>query len=295
MNSKNVDTNNCKKESKANWLQLNLRTRRLILISVMGILVIFLAVWFRGLFQSTISDSEVSERKENTISNSDVVGDLGGVPVKIPYYFANFVEYEGDPGWGKRNGSEPTRNHQSKLVSFGFEVRFPDMVGLSSRQMVEDRQGFNIFNTPWIDVGITTGKNYGDGAFLENWFKSNTQGRKFLFERRLEKEFDLEVYSPLGVDPATRQPFNTHSDDKDVFAFRNSEGNIVALIICSNVSHAAAPCSLDYRLDQSVKAWVNIRFRRTLLSEWKQIQESVTKLILSFRTLDIQGKSLQKK
>ena len=62
----------------------------------------------------------------------NMVGDLGGVPVAIPRHFANYVEYEGDPGFGeKRIGPRPERTHASKLTSFGFDVRFPDMAGVS--------------------------------------------------------------------------------------------------------------------------------------------------------------------
>ena len=105
----------------------------------------------------------------------------------------------------------------------------------------------------------------------------------FKVEHQKAKQFGLDVYSPNGVDPATRQPFKIHSDDKDVFIYRNAENQIISLITCSNVSHAAAPCSLDYLLDPNIKAWVNIRFRRGLLPEWKQMKTSVTKVILNFK------------
>ena len=36
-----------------------------------------------------------------------VIGDLGGMPVKIPRYFASYVEYDGDPGFGEKRPSSP--------------------------------------------------------------------------------------------------------------------------------------------------------------------------------------------
>ncbi len=32
----------------------------------------------------------------------DVIGDLGGLKVKIPRHYAEYVEYDDDPGWGER-------------------------------------------------------------------------------------------------------------------------------------------------------------------------------------------------
>ncbi len=67
-----------------------------------------------------------------------VIGDLGGMPVSIPHHFAHFVEYEGDPRFLEpRKGTPPMRGYQSKLRSFGFEVRFPDMMPLTDETRQE--------------------------------------------------------------------------------------------------------------------------------------------------------------
>lgn len=251
------------------------------LVGIMGL--VFLVAWFKfsntqftePLYPPVMAGARYSPR--------DVVGDLGGMPVTIPSHFANFVEYEGDPGWSKREGPVPKRNHQSKLVSFGFMVRFPDMQGLSSRELEKDRASFTIRNTPWIDVGITTGKNFGDGLGLERRAEAAVKERMFKFEKQTARQFDLDVYRPIGVDPNTRQPFKHHYDDEDVFIFRDAEGAVLTLINCKNVDHAAAPCVQRFSLDPNLKAWINIIFRRGLLPEWRQMQTSVTTLILGFK------------
>ena len=250
------------------------------LISIMAI--VFFTVWKKSSDTVLVNPFEPPMMTEARYSKSDVVGDLGGMPVTIPNYFANFVEYEGDPGWEKRVGPVPKRDHHSKLVSFGFEVRFPDMVGLNSDELKEDHQNSTIYNTQWLDVGITTGKNFGDGFGLERRADGEINEKMLKFELQKNKQFGLDVYSPVGVDAATRQPFKVQIDDEDVFIERSTEGRVISLIICSNVSHAAAPCNLRFLLAPDIKAWVNIHFRRGLLSEWRQMQFSVTTLLLSF-------------
>ena len=127
-----------------------------------------------------------------------VIGDLGGVPVRIPHYFANYVEYDGDPGFGeKRKGTVPERTYQSKLASFGFKVRFPDMAGLSSPEMWKDYEKYSDYNwkdyydpiksiTPWIRVGFRSGEIYPGDGFLDRYvnatlaFNAEREGYKAL-------------------------------------------------------------------------------------------------------------------
>jgi hypothetical protein len=93
----------------------------------------------------------------------DVVGDLGGMPVTIPRHMAEFVEYEGDPGWGeKRKGPVPERTHQSKLTSFGVQFRYPDMATLSSPAMWQDKKSKSIYNTDWMSFGVNASSQYPD-------------------------------------------------------------------------------------------------------------------------------------
>lgn len=262
------------------WAKLSLG----VFICVSFICIVLFAIQSKIVDSSGTNPFEPMIMAEARYSRSDMVGDLGGMPVTIPRYFANFVEYEGDPGWSGREEVSPKRNHHSKLVSFGFEVRFPDMAGLSNDELRKNHQSYNIYNTQWVDVSVTTGKNYGDGLFLQRKFKSINQNRSFEIEHRSEKLFGLEVYSPVGVDIETRKPFKIHSDDEDFFVSRDQNGDVLSLIVCSNVEHAAAPCDLHFSLHPSLKAWIKVHFRRGLLSEWKEMQSSVTQLILGFKS-----------
>jgi hypothetical protein len=168
-----------------------------------------------------------------------VVGDLGGVPVKIPDYFANYVEYDGDPGFGeRRRGARPQRTYQSKLASFGFAVRFPDMAGRSTPELWKDYERYNGPERkywrdsersipPWIHVGILTNSAYPKDGFLDRSVNStlefNAQREGFNnlahqnYERLPDKEYGLTAYAPPGIDVKTGKPYRQDSDAYDIF------------------------------------------------------------------------------
>nr|WP_315484455.1 hypothetical protein [uncultured Undibacterium sp.] len=254
---------------------------------ISGFVVILVLVFAAMSFESSdtlkVNPFVPAVMEEARYSRVDAVGDLGGMPVTIPRHFANFVEYEGDPGWSKREGPVPVRDHHSKLVSFGFNVRFPDMVGLSSEELRENKESFNIYNTPWINVGINTGKNFHDDLGLERRFAAYMKESVSKVEHLMTKQFDLDTYTQVGVDANNKQRIIPDFSDDDVFIERNEQGRVVSFITCSSVAHAAAPCLLTFQLDSGIKAWVYIHFRRSLLSEWKQMKSLVASLILGFR------------
>ncbi len=220
-----------------------------------------------------------------TVSTGFVVGDLGGMPVKIPRHLATSVEYNADPGWGEsRNGRPPPRTLDSKLRSFGFDVRVPDMAGLSDGSLEADKRKHSIYNTMWIRVGLNTGENYpGDGSLDRRAKAMNYPEAKFQLEALPDSQDGLTVYSPSGTDPTTQKPNREHPDAKDLFVHRDASGHVDAYIKCSNRPHEAAPCTHDFSLGPNVKAVVYVGYRRGLLPQWQQIQTSLTELILSFK------------
>ncbi len=149
----------------------------------LGVLVlvctVLLVLWLRSL-TAYVFGFEPPAMAAARYSSRAVVGDLGGVAVTIPSHFANFVEYDGDPGWGeKRKGPRPERTHQSKLISFGYYTRFPDMAGESSRELIKDRSSYPNSRTAWISVGITTGSIYPGDGFLDRIASYIGKKRKF--------------------------------------------------------------------------------------------------------------------
>ncbi len=136
----------------------------------------------------------------------DVIGDLGGLKVRIPRHYAEYVEYDGDPGWGKkREGPIPERTFDSRLSSFGISVRFPDMKGLENAELREELRRYRLNpNSPWISIGINAGEIYPSmGANARNglakrlWEPSPYWWRNY--ERLPEDIYGLEAYVLSGL------------------------------------------------------------------------------------------------
>ena len=219
-------------------------------------------------------------------ASRDVVGDLGGVPVNIPRHFANYVEYEGDPGWGeKRKGTKPKRTHQSKLISFGYDTRFPDMAGESSFELAKDKSSYSIHTTPWIDVGVTTGNIYPGDGFLDRLaaaMKDNSSSYE-QYEQLSESEYGLTVYAAAGFDPETNKPYREHMYAKDIFLYRDNLNRVNTYIKCSNRLSGSQPCQHTFSLEPHMHAEVYVIYRRTQLPHWREIQQAVTQQILGFK------------
>lgn len=229
-----------------------------------------------------------SGTSESQFSKDKIVADLGGMHVEIPHYFAKNVEYDGDPGWGEKKKSPLLENTGlPKLRSFGFDVRFPDMAGLSSPEMYQDRRKTTIFKTTWFRVGINTGEDYPGDEFLERradhlLIVDNTTPPFMIYKKLDQSEFGLTVYVPSGIDPKNNKPYRQYEFAKDVYIFRDGAGKVEAYISCSNQPGQSASCQHSFKLQAPVRAKIYMSYRRGLLPEWKKIQESVNNLILSF-------------
>jgi hypothetical protein len=218
------------------------------------------------------------------------------------------VEYDGDPGFGeKRQGSIPTRTYQSKLASFGFEVRFPDMAGRSSPEMWADYKKYNDYNwkdyydpiksiTPWIDAGFNTGSRYPGDGFLEYIvkaklaFNAEQEGYKALiyknYERLPKSEYGLTVYAPPGIDPKTNKPYRQDDDAKDLFVHRDKTGKVDTYIECSNRNlnnFKFSPCTQHISMEPRMRAEIYISYTRHHLPHWQQIQRNVSELVWKFK------------
>lgn len=269
------------------------RTKRVMGWAFFAVFLVAGALLFAfRLFLNAPTPSHPFEPPEMTAARyvpHDMVGDLGGVPVTIPSHFANFVEYEGDPGFAeKRKGAVPKRTHQSKLVSFGYEVRFPDMAGLSTPELWKDKARYPSAKSPWIRVSVITGNIYPGDGFLDRWTHStvevpNTILKYANYEKLATIEHGLTVYAAAGVDPLTSKPYRQDRNAEDVFVYREKSNKVNAHIQCSNRNVPAPPCSHDFSLDPSMKAEIHLSYRRSLLPQWREMQDAVTKQLLKFK------------
>lgn len=227
-------------------------------------------------------------------SSKDVVGNLGGLPVRLPRYAVQYVEYDGDPGWsGKRQGPVPERTMESKLTSFGFDVRYPDMQLIDSYATEKEQKSQSIYTTTWIRVGVRSGEIYPKDGFLDRLFaclvrstappRCNTVWWGNDYERLPKSEHGLMVYALKGIEPKSGQPTREQKNTKDVFVAKDAQGRVRTYIDCSNVGHEAAPCGHTFSMEyDGMHADISVKYRRGLLPHWQDIQSKVTQALLGF-------------
>jgi hypothetical protein len=136
----------------------------------------------------------------------NVVGNLGGMPVTIKPHIPNFIEYEGDPGWGeRRRGKPPPRTHASLLNGFQVSVRYPDMATTSSPELRADLDQNSI---KWLVLHVQSGTRWPGNGFLDRLYKRTIQNPE---QRHISRQYTplkstiqgLELYAPRGINPQT--------------------------------------------------------------------------------------------
>ena len=221
-------------------------------------------------------------------SAREVIGDLGGVPVRIPFEFAKSVEYDDDPAiLEPRSKPVPARNFSSKLRSFGFDFRYPDMAGPDSEEARKDQAAHLPGNTFWIFVGLNAGQDYSGAGSTERLTSSRLSGPEAFtgasYRLAAEKTCGLEAYLLEGNDPKTGKPIRENSNAQDVFVDRDAAGKATTFIQCSNRPLNAAPCTQYFDLEPQIHAMVYLSYRRGLLCEARGIQGATSQLISGFR------------
>jgi hypothetical protein len=243
--------------------------------------------WFQSV-QAYSNGFQPPEMAAAQYSDKTVRANLGGMMVVIPAHFANYVEYDGDPGFGeKRQGPTPKRTPQSTLKSFGFDVRYPDMAGLDSSEMFKDKASYKTYNTPWISVGFTTGNSYPGDGFLDRLTHGTVDTPNNIlkyanYEKLSAAEYGLTVYAPKGIDPKTKKIYREDKNAEDIFIHRHNSGKIDTYIRCSNRYVQAPPCTQTFNLEPNAKSVVYVSYRRSLLPEWQSIQKNVRQLVFNF-------------
>ncbi|MGC8209770.1 hypothetical protein [Ralstonia pseudosolanacearum] len=212
------------------------------------------------------------------------IGHLGGTPVSIPRPYAHFLEYDGDPGFTEpRKGPRPERTFESGIRSFGFEVHYPDME-VASAANLDKQKHESIYTSMWLNVGITSNSHYFGEYYPEGQVTGMGQN-KYKYQKAQANEYELETYIPINVDEEERKTRGGAADmaDHNIYYHRNSNGGIDTYIECSNMKHDAAVCEQRFNLFPKIKASISVSYRRGLLKEWREIQSSVSKIILDFK------------
>jgi len=228
----------------------------------------------------------------------DVVGDLGGMPVRIDRHIVRLVEYDGDPGWGeKRQGPPPARTHASRLASFGFYVRYPDMRSLDEPEMRADFERYHPTTAsteyglkeknPWIDGGIQSGSRYPGHGFLDRQFWGTDRkpvGEGYAPEPSPLKGLDLFIAS--GTNPHSGEPWRYQAGHRDTYVHRDQQGTVTTLIRCGYLRGTPRPtsCTQDWSMErEGLGMVVSVNYRHGLLPQWQDIQTKVSQFVLDFK------------
>lgn len=219
------------------------------------------------------------------------IGDLGGVSVDLPKNLVHLVEYDGDPAWGKkREGSKPTRSYDSKINSFGFDVRYTDNTifdesNKSLKRAYKKEQYLS--NDPWVSVSVSSGDRYhGVGAIHrigDGTISASDVHPVYRYAKLGSNQYGLEVYAPPGIDPKTNKSWREDRSAEDVFIQRNKTGKIITYIKCSNRDVPRPPCSHHFDLEPEMGLYVNGHYSRHNLADWQQIEQIVRQQVLNFR------------
>jgi hypothetical protein len=252
------------------------------------VLVVIVVLYFAFLlmrYQTKFPPMQLSQNKE-------IVGNLGGVKVRIPNHLSLFIKYEEDPSKFIGAVTKTQKSDFDAVINgFAFEVRYPDMAE-DIPEHFADKRASSMFTTMWMRVLINNGEHWGpkEFSYLENEKRDIGIGVKFLgekyfYEQLKEKQYDLYVHLPRGFDTSRDQePKDQYSIYfYDNFYYHlNEEGKVDTFIKCPNSKFESATCQHFFNLSPRMWIKVEVAYRKALLPHWREIQEKVASKILGF-------------
>ena len=104
-----IDQQNKKSRRRGRWVLWLLATMLLVFGGCLALRAYVSGVGARGFIPPQMAAAYNTPQ--------DLVGDLGGMPVRIDRHIVRLVEYDGDPGWGDaRKGARTTAPYHSQPV-----------------------------------------------------------------------------------------------------------------------------------------------------------------------------------
>ncbi|MDB0544687.1 hypothetical protein LBW62_26005, partial [Ralstonia solanacearum] len=94
------------------------------------------------------------------------------------------------------------------------------------------------------------------------------------------------TYTPINIKEKEQrnQIGATDMADYNIYYHRNADNRVDTYIECSNVQHEAAVCEQRFNLFPKIKASITVSYRRGLLKDWKNIQSSISKIIINLKS-----------
>ncbi len=226
------------------------------------------------------------------IEPPDVVGNLGGKPVRISSDVVEFVSYEDTPTAFSREWEtykSPPRNYESKLSGFGMDLNMEtgelfNAHTMSWRKFYDEK---GIPNSPWIRVSIRNADLFDDGldTYLDKKLEENIRFKpkeaayRAYVKTESKNSYGLEYYIVPGNDDRTGKSYR--EDVKDLFIGRDKNGRVRTYIKCSNRNVSNPPCEHVF-LAPDMRVEFSLLYSSHRLKDWQKLEKMAKSVVYGF-------------
>lgn len=216
---------------------------------------------------------------------SAITGVMGGMKVRIPRHFVNLMEFSGEPTDWKRGPVRPEARPPDAtrdIASFGFEVKYPSMEGLSSRALREDYDKRPFKVNVWMGVSITSGDIYRPAALQRMATEVRPPLSNSTYAVEPSDTPGLVRHVAQGV-KSTGEAERFDFLNPDVYVAVDESGRATVVIHCHNTKVGREACREFFVLEPESRTFVSVYFGRDMLPQWEDIHRRTRNLLLGFR------------
>jgi hypothetical protein len=256
------------------------KTYRMLRRVIIFILMLDVFLWWNGVGHFIIS---------SPVCPGYIVGDMGGMLVKIPLGSVFLVERDRDAEQLKLIGDfGPTAkfSEKSKITSFAIYVHSKTGEVFMQRHSGQHPKNAYKFNDEWINVGVLSGIDYPSNHFLN---RKVDRAYKHKLPVRMKQDIaGLESYQLWDWKHKGGGYIYTpgFSRSKDAFWRKDKFGNVQTYISC-DTEDGSPRCEQLVDLYPKTKTVLDLAYSRHLLHEWQHIEKVSRQAILSMALKDI--------
>lgn len=228
--------------------------------------------------------------QEEIFDAPDIVGNLGGKPIRASAYVIDGINYEDTPTafakeWKTYN--PPPRTYQSKLKDIWvyFNVDTGQVRDWRSMEVSKFGEERNMSGTPWVSASMQTNNAHmNTPEFLDNFLKQALKVKPIrpedTYVKTSKNQYDLSVYEPLNRQGQERTDGAFFTDD--LFIAWDKDGHVRSYIKCFNREVPNPPCSHMFQIKDKIKITVDLYYNRHRLHEWQKMEKQVENIIFDF-------------
>ncbi|WP_162904030.1 hypothetical protein [Acinetobacter sp. WCHA55] len=228
------------------------------------------------------------------------VGNFGGKPVNLGEGVS--ADYELCPVWEWSKAEpeckpRPKRNYDSVINFIAFEIRYTDETLLVTYVKAPQAKTLSkeykiqksLPDTPWVKVFAYAGNRYVKDGDMKGLLDRTVNNKPFtsssgrlsyreVYKKTDQLNYGLEKYIP---DPKWISKYGYEETDDLYVSVEKNKNEDISMINCSN-HPLLQKCTLKFILEPELKVHVDASFSKKHLKDWKEIQQSVKAMILSF-------------